>query len=41
MKNFELNQLITFSPEKPIKRNFLNAKGFHAALICLKSGVEI
>jgi quercetin dioxygenase-like cupin family protein len=41
MKNFNLNQLMVFSPEKPIKRHFLNAKGFHAALICLKSGVEI
>ncbi len=31
----------TTPSEKPIKRHFLNAKGFHAALICLKKGVEI
>ncbi len=41
MKNYNLNEKIIFSGEKPIKRHFLNAKGFHAALICLKSGVEI
>ena len=41
MKIYDLNEKIIFSEEKPIKRHFLNAKGFHAALICLKSGVEI
>ncbi|MDZ7798871.1 MAG: hypothetical protein U5L76_04645 [Patescibacteria group bacterium] len=41
MKNYNLNEKIIFSDEKPIKRDFLNAKGFHAALICLKSSVEI
>jgi quercetin dioxygenase-like cupin family protein len=41
MKNYQLNELIAFSPEKPVKRHFLNSKGFHAALICLKKGVEI
>ena len=41
MKIYNLNEKIIFSDEKPIKRHFLNAKGFHAALICLKSGVEI
>ena len=41
MKNYDLNEKIIFSDEKPIKRHFLNAKGFHAALICLKSEVEI
>jgi len=41
MKIFNLNEKIIFSDEKPVKRHFLNAKGFHAALICLKSGVEI
>ncbi len=41
MKNFNLNEKIVFSSERPIKRHFLNAKGFHAALICLKKGVEI
>ena len=41
MKNYDLNEKIIFSDEKPIKRHFLNTKGFHAALICLKSGVEI
>ncbi|MDZ7798697.1 MAG: hypothetical protein U5L76_03725 [Patescibacteria group bacterium] len=41
MKNYNLNEKIIFSDEKPIKRHFLNAQGFHAALICLKSGVEI
>jgi len=41
MKTFNLNQLIMFSPEKPIKKHFINAKGFHAALICLGRGVEI
>ncbi len=41
MKMYDLNEKIVFSDEKPVKRHFLNAKGFHAALICLKSGVEI
>ena len=41
MKTYNLNEKIVFSDEKPIKRHFLNTKGFHAALICLKSGVEI
>lgn len=41
MKIFNLNEKIILSDEKPIKRHFLNTKGFHAALICLKSGVEI
>jgi quercetin dioxygenase-like cupin family protein len=41
MKIYDLNEKVIFSGEKPIKRHFLNAKGFHAALICLKSGVEI
>jgi len=41
MKTFDLGEKIVFSPEKPIKRHFVNAKGFHAAIICLKKGVEI
>ncbi len=41
MKTFDLKEKIIYSSEKPIKRHFLNAKGFHAALICLKAGVEI
>ena len=41
MKNYDLNEKVIFSDEKPVKRHFLNTKGFHAALICLKSGVEI
>ena len=41
MKIYDLNEKIVFSPEKPIKRHFLNAKSFHAALICLKAGNEI
>lgn len=41
MKVFDLNEKVVFSSEKPVKRHFLNAKGFHAALICLKSGVEL
>jgi quercetin dioxygenase-like cupin family protein len=41
MKIYDLNEKVVFSSEKPIKKHFLNAKGFHAALICLKSGVEI
>jgi len=41
MKIYDLNEKTLFSSEKPIKRHFLNAKGFHAALICLKKGVEL
>jgi quercetin dioxygenase-like cupin family protein len=41
MKNYNLNELISFSQEGPIKKHFLNSKGFHQALICLKKGVEI
>ncbi|MGC9113938.1 MAG: cupin domain-containing protein [Candidatus Micrarchaeia archaeon] len=41
MKAYDLKEKVVFSSEKPVKRHFLNAKGFHAALICLKNGVEI
>ncbi len=41
MKTFDLAQKVIFSEEKPIKKHFLNAKGFHAALICLKKGIEL
>ena len=41
MKVHNLNKNVEFSSERPIKKHFLNSKGFHAALICLKSGVEI
>ena len=41
MRTYDLNEKVVFSSEKPIKRHFLNAKGFHAALICLKRGVEL
>jgi len=41
MKIYNLNDKIIFSSEKPVKKHFLNAKGFHAALICLKKGVEL
>jgi len=41
MKIYNLNEKVIHSDEKPIKRHFLNAKGFHAALICLKKGVEL
>lgn len=41
MKTINLSEKVIFSSEKPIKRHFLNAKGFHAALICLKAGIEI
>jgi len=41
MKIYDLNEKVVFSSEKPIKRHFLNARGFHAALICLKKGVEL
>lgn len=41
MKVYNLNEKIVYSDEKPIKKHFLNAKGFHAALICLKKGIEL
>ena len=41
MKIYKLDEKIAFSAENPIKKHFLNAKGFHAALICLKKGVEL
>ncbi len=41
MKTYNLNEKVIFSNKKPIKKHFLNVKGFHAALICLKSGIEI
>ncbi|MDD3175063.1 MAG: cupin domain-containing protein [Candidatus Nanoarchaeia archaeon] len=41
MKTYDLNKLIEFSQGKPLKKHFLNSKGFHSALICLKKGVEI
>lgn len=41
MKTYDLKKLITFSSEKPVKKHFLNSKGFHSALICLKKGLEI
>lgn len=41
MRVYDLNELISFATEKPVKKHFLNARGFHAALICLKKGVEI
>ncbi len=41
MKTYDLNEKIVFSDEKPIKRHFLNSKGFHTTLICLKKDVEI
>jgi quercetin dioxygenase-like cupin family protein len=41
MKTYDINKLVAFSSDKPVKRHFLNAKGFHAALICLKKGTEI
>jgi len=41
MKTYDLNEKTVFSAEKPVKRHFLNSKGFHAALICLKAGIEI
>ena len=41
MKTYDLTELMVFSPEKPVKRHFVNAKGFHAAIICLKKDVEI
>lgn len=41
MKIYNLEEKIDFSNEKPIKKHFLNSKGFHAALICLKKGIEL
>ena len=41
MKTYDLNEKIMFSSEKPIKKHFLNSKGFHNALICLKKDVQI
>ena len=41
MKIYDLNELTEFSTEKPVKKHFLNAKGFHAAVISLTRGVEI
>jgi quercetin dioxygenase-like cupin family protein len=41
MKTHDLNQLAKFAADKPVKKHFLNAKGFHAAIICLQKGVEI
>jgi len=41
MKKFDLNEKIEFNPEKPVKKHFVNSKGFHAALICLSKGLEI
>src|SRR4030042_5106046 len=41
MKTYDLNKKIEYSNDKPIKKHFLNSKGFHSALICLKKGVEI
>jgi quercetin dioxygenase-like cupin family protein len=41
MKTYDLNEKIAFSSEKPLKRHLLNAKGFHAAVICIKAGFEL
>jgi quercetin dioxygenase-like cupin family protein len=41
MKKIDLNEKIEFNEEHPVKKHFINSKGFHAALICLKKGVEI
>jgi quercetin dioxygenase-like cupin family protein len=41
MKIHDLDDMIAFSPGKPVKRHFLNAKGFHAAIICIQKGGEI
>ncbi|HLE06425.1 MAG TPA: cupin domain-containing protein [Candidatus Nanoarchaeia archaeon] len=41
MKLIDLNKKIEFNPDKPVKKHFINSKGFHAALICLSKGVEI
>ena len=41
MKLYDLEEKTAFSGEGPVKRHFLNSNGFHAALICLKKGVEI
>ena len=41
MKTYDLNGKIEFSDGKPVKKHFLNTKGFHSAIICLKAGTEI
>jgi len=41
MKIYDLEGLVRFSAERPVKKHFLNAKGFHAAVISLASSVEI
>jgi len=41
MKTYDINKPVVFSSDKPVKRHFRNAKGFHAALICLEKGTEI
>jgi quercetin dioxygenase-like cupin family protein len=41
MKKIDLNEKIEFNSEYPVKKHFVNSKGFHAALICLKKNVEI
>jgi quercetin dioxygenase-like cupin family protein len=41
MRVYKLDEKVIFSEGKPVKRHFLNAKGFHAALICIKKGVEL
>jgi len=41
MKLIDLKDKIEFNPERPVKKHFINSKGFHAALICLAKGVEI
>ena len=41
MKNYNLNEIIEFSAEKPIYKSFINSEGFRAAIICLKKGLEI
>lgn len=41
MKTYDLNKDVEYSEEKPIKKHFLNSKGFNTALICLKKSLEI
>lgn len=41
MKSFNLKDKIEFNPERPLKKHFINSKGFHAALICLAKDVMI
>jgi quercetin dioxygenase-like cupin family protein len=41
MKAYDLNGLTSFASDKPVKKHFLNANGFHAAVISLAKGVEI